>query len=488
MERESLLRSIKQERIKPLKVVVEEMPADLETPVSAFLKLRDFGAKFLLESVESGTILGRYSFIGISPEIRITTGKETMVLSDPSESLSLPCRDGESPLAMLKQILSRFRIEKPASYPRLLGGAVGFISYDFVRFFETIPDLSRSSPDFPLALFYLTDTLLVFDHLQRKLQIMCLASDSSDKAARAKLRGLIDLLNSPLHLPSRSVTPHTEKELHSNFTEERFCRTVLKVKEHIEAGDIYQLVLAQRLEGQTEVHPFTIYRALRMLNPSPYMFYLDFDDIKLIGSSPEALVRLDGSQATVRPIAGTRPRGKDDEESEALARELLADEKERAEHVMLVDLGRNDLGRCCEYGSVRVTDFMKVERYSHVMHLTSNVVGELRGDLDQFDLFRATFPAGTVTGAPKIRAMQLIEGFEDLKRGPYAGAAGYFSLSGDMDWCITIRTIVMKGNRYFLQAGAGIVADSIPEREFEETMSKAAALRRAVEIAEGGLR
>jgi anthranilate synthase component 1 len=488
MQRESLLRSILGEDINPLITVVEEMPADLETPVSAFLKLKDFGARFLLESVESGTVLGRYSFIGISPEIRIATGKEAMVLSDSTESISLPYRDGESPLAPLKRILSRFTIEKPASHPRLLGGAVGFISYDFVRFFEKIPDVSSNSLDFPLALFYLTDTLLVFDHLKRKLQIMCLASDSSEKTARERLRGLIDLLNAPLQVPPGSGGPRPEKELGSNFTRERFCETVLKVKQHIEAGDIYQLVLSQRLEGQTEVHPFMIYRALRMLNPSPYMFYLDFDDVKLIGSSPEALVRLDGSLATVRPIAGTRPRGKNEEESDAFARELLADEKERAEHVMLVDLGRNDLGRCCEFGSVRVTDFMKVERYSHVMHLTSNVVGELRSDLDQFDLFRAAFPAGTVTGAPKIRAMQLIEGFESLKRGPYAGAAGYFSLSGDMDWCITIRTIVMKGKRYFLQAGAGIVADSIPEREFEETMSKAAALKKAVEIAEGGLR
>jgi anthranilate synthase component 1 len=272
----------------------------------------------------------------------------------------------------------------------------------------------------------------------------------------------------------------------SNFTEPEFCAGVEKIKEYIRAGDVYQLVLSQRLTGETEADPFLIYRALRMLNPSPYMFYLDMDEIKLIGSSPEALSRLENRLATVRPIAGTRPRGKTDEEDRLLAKQLLEDEKERAEHVMLVDLGRNDLGRCCEYGSVAVPEFMEIERYSHVMHITSHVTGTLSPKLDQYDLFHATFPAGTVSGAPKIRSMQLIEELENLKRGPYAGAVGYFSLSGDMDWCIAIRTIIMKGKNYFLQAGAGIVADSVPEREFVESNDKIAALRKAIEMAEEG--
>ena len=487
MDTEALLEAISRRRACRLVTLVEESPADLETPVSAFLKLRDFGAKFLLESVESGTVLGRYSFIGIKPEIRIVMSREDLTLVNSDASLALPFEGPQSALPALKEVLSRISVELPPSHPRLLGGAVGYISYDFVRFFESIPDLSGDPLDFPLALFYLTDTLLVFDHLTRKIKIMCLAPEGSEGEAREKLSCIMDLLRSQPRVPEGGSGP-SGGDLSSNFTRERFCETVLEVKEHIRAGDIYQLVLSQRLEGETDVDPFTIYRALRMLNPSPYMFFLDFDDLKLIGSSPEALVRLEGGLATVRPIAGTRPRGADEEESTRLAADLLADEKERAEHVMLVDLGRNDLGRCCEFGSVRVTDFMKVEKYSHVMHLTSNVVGKLDSGLDQFDLFRAAFPAGTVTGAPKIRAMQLIEGLENLKRGPYAGAVGYFSLSGDMDWCITIRTIIMKGKKYFLQGGAGLVADSVPDREYDETMNKIAALRRAIEMAEEGLR
>jgi len=338
----------------------------------------------------------------------------------------------------------------------------------------------------PLALFYLIDTLLVFDHVQRRLKVMCLHDAAGRSAAGEKLEQIVEILRSPLILQEPKEDGVYGGSLSSNFSKDEFCRAVKKVKEHIVAGDVYQQVISQRLTGKTEADPFMIYRALRMLNPSPYMFFTDFDDFKLIGSSPEALVRLEDNIATVRPIAGTRPRGSDEEKDRLMEQELLADEKERAEHVMLVDLGRNDLGRCCEIGSVKVTDFMKVEKYSHVMHMTSNVVGKLKADKNQFDLFRATFPAGTVTGAPKIRAMQLIEEYEKTKRGPYAGAAGYFSLSGDMDWCITIRTIIMKGKQFFLQAGAGIVADSVPEREYDETLQKIMALKKAIEIAEEG--
>lgn len=469
-----------------MQVLVREMPADLETPVSAFLKLREYGARVLLESVESGTILGRYSFIGIKPNSKIIVNQNDIILKNNGDQEVLAHAGGQDVLNKIKEILDHYQIESSDFQPPLLGGAVGYISYDFARFFEPIPNLLSDDQDMPLALFYLIDTLLVFDHVQRRLKIMCLQTSSDTKGAENKLAEIAEILRSPLNLQAVGSKPQSGRNLVSNFTEEEFCQAVVDVKKHIVAGDVYQQVISQRLSGTTDSDSFMIYRALRMLNPSPYMFYLDFDQFKLIGSSPEALVRLENGQATVRPIAGTRPRGANEKEDLQLELELLADEKERAEHVMLVDLGRNDLGRCCEIGSVKVTDFMTVERYSHVMHMTSNVVGQLKPNLSQFDLFRAAFPAGTVTGAPKIRAMQLIEGFEKIRRGAYAGAAGYFSLSGDMDWCITIRTIIMKDKNYYLQAGAGIVADSVPDREYKETLHKIMALKKAIEMAEEG--
>lgn len=471
---------------KFLKVLTREMPADLETPVSAFLKLKDYGAKILLESVESGTILGRYSFIGIKPSSKIIVDQNELVIQNGGEDIKIPNTGENSPLDSLKKILDDFNLEVSEDYPPLLGGAVGYISYDFVRFFEKIPENTADSLDMPLALFYLIDTLLVFDHVKRCLRIMTLAENGSDEIARNKIEQIVKLLLSPLKMPAHSAVEKSTDNLKSNFEKDEFCDAVRKVKEHIVSGDAYQLVISQRFGGTTESDPFLIYRALRMLNPSPYMFFLDFDDIKLVGSSPEALVRLEKGIATVRPIAGTRPRSDDNEEDKRLEEELQADEKEKAEHVMLVDLGRNDLGRCCEIGSVKVTDFMKTERYSHVMHMTSNVIGKLNPGLNQFDLFKAAFPAGTVTGAPKIKTMQLIEELESTRRGPYAGAAGYFSLTGDTDWCITIRTIIMKNKDFFLQAGAGIVADSVPEREYQETCDKLAALKKAIEMAEEG--
>jgi len=469
-----------------LHVVSREIPADLETPVSAFLKLKDYGARILLESVESGTIVGRYSFICLKPKSRIAIGPKDLIIDNGGGRQVFPHNRNVSPLDTLKGILQRMNIVAPQSHPRLLGGAVGHISYDFIRFFEKIPDQTQDDLELPLALFYLVDTLLVFDHLQRRLKVLCLVEKHDEKEAAGKLATIIQLLQAPLRLSPDKNHPPESRQLDSNFTKKEFCDAVDRVKKYIVAGDVYQLVLSQRLQGRTAADPFMIYRALRMLNPSPYMFFLDFDEFKLIGSSPEALVRLEDDQATVRPIAGTRPRGKNDVEDQQLSEQLLNDEKERAEHVMLVDLGRNDLGRCCEFGTVSLTDFMKIERYSHVMHMTSNVVGKLREGLDQFDLFRAAFPAGTVTGAPKIKAMSLIDQLENAKRGPYAGAVGYFSLSGDADWCITIRTIIMKGEEFFLQAGAGIVADSVPENEYQETRNKIAALSKAIELAEGG--
>ena len=392
-----------------------------------------------------------------------------------------------NPLAPLKRILESFKIKSDGEQPPLLGGMVGYISYDMIRFFENIPDASSDPFGLPLASFYLVDTLLVFDHVQRKLKFLALAGPGEERQVRSKIDHLVEVMNSPLVAPPRRTVAPLQEDLVSNFTPERFCSAVDEIKEYIRSGDCYQLVLSQRLSGKTDADSFAIYRALRMLNPSPYLFYLDLDDTKIIGSSPEALVRLEGRQATVRPIAGTRPRGKTVREDHELAVELAADEKERAEHVMLVDLGRNDLGRVCDYGTVTVDEFMQIERYSHVMHMTSNVVGTLRKDYNQFDLFRAAFPAGTVSGAPKIRAMQLIEKLEGQKRGPYAGAVGYFSLSGDMDWAIAIRTIVMRDKTFYLQAGAGIVADSVPDKEYEETLNKIAALKRAIAIAEEGV-
>lgn len=470
-----------------LVVLSREMPADLETPVSAFMKLKKVGAKLLLESVESGTILGRYSFIGIKPACRIIANREEIIIESAQGDTHLPYMEGNSPLDSIKNIMEAYNIEQAANQPRLLGGAVGYISYDMVRFLEEIPDKQTDTLEMPLALMYLIDTLLVFDHVQRRIRLLTLTEEDKIEAAVARLDGIEEAMRAPLDLSNYNNGPVTNGDSPvSNFTKEQFTDAVKKAKEHIVAGDIYQIVISQRLHGMTKADHFMIYRALRMLNPSPYMYYLDFDELKLIGSSPEALVRLEDGMATVRPIAGTRPRGETEEADAALASELFNDAKERAEHVMLVDLGRNDLGRCCEIGSVRVTDFMSTEKYSHVMHLTSNVVGKLKSDMDQFDLFAASFPAGTLTGAPKIRAMQLIEEMEKERRGSYGGAVGYFSLSGDMDWCINIRTIVMKGDNYYLQSGAGIVADSVPDKEYQETSDKIAALRKAIEMAERG--
>ncbi len=471
-------------------LLVEEMPADLETPVSAFLKLKDYGAKLLLESVESGTILGRYSFIGIAPEAKVVIDDTDVTLYRTDGRTTFGHDDGGSlkgPLGPVKRLLDSIELDLPDGQVPLLGGLVGYAGYDVVRHFERLPSRSRETLGLPLAMFYLVDTLLVFDHVQRRLRIMALGDGGNGRQARAKVDDVASVLRSPLRFPATTTAGAPAEEPTSNFTKAEFCRAVEEVKEYIRAGEVYQLVLSHRLSGKTAADPFTIYRALRMLNPSPYLFYFDFDETKLIGSSPEALVRLNGRQATVRPVAGTRPRGETAPMDRRLEEELLSDEKERAEHVMLVDLGRNDLGRCCQFGTITVDELMKVERYSHVMHLTSNVTGTLRPDFNQFDLFRAAFPAGTVTGAPKIRSMELIDHLEPHRRGPYAGAVGYFSLSGDMDWCIAIRTIVMKGQSFFLQGGAGIVADSVSEREYRETLDKLAALRRAIAVAEEGL-
>ena len=473
--------------------IYRELPADLETPASVYIKLRGGGPSFLLESVEKAERVGRYSFVGIDPTATIIVRGEQALITG-QEGVQMEPLQGRDPLHLVKELLRPHRPIAIPALPRFHGGAVGYLAYDVVRFFE--PKLQATVPpptgfELPEAIFLLADTLVVFDHVKHRLLVVANAHLDGDvprayEGAVARIETLVQQLRQPLpRLQSHSS--QKRGELTSNFSQDDFEAAVRQAKEYIAAGDIFQVVISQRLQRWTGAEPFAIYRVLRMLNPSPYMFYLDLpDDLHLIGSSPEMLVRLEEGKAEVRPLAGTRPRGSTPEEDEALAEELLADPKERAEHVMLVDLGRNDLGRVCRYGTVQVPLLMGIERYSHVMHIVSEVVGELDPTHDAFDLLRATFPAGTVSGAPKVRAMEIIDELEGMRRGPYAGAVGYFSYSGNMDTCITIRTIVVKNQTAYVQAGAGIVADSDPTREYEETMSKMAALRRALETAEEG--
>jgi len=398
------------------------------------------------------------------------------------------------PFSELERLVLRYRAPRLEGLPRFFGGAVGYIGYDMVRFFERLPEMAVDDLNLPDCAFMFVDTLIAFDHVRRRMMVIALAfvEDDPMKAyddAVERIEEAISKLKSPLpairlleHKPH--IVPGEEVEIRSNFTPDRFIEAVERAKEYIRAGDVIQVVLSQRLSFPMRVDPFRFYRALRMVNPSPYMFFLRFGDLKLAGSSPEMMVRVEGRIAQTRPIAGTRPRGKTPEEDKLLEKELLSDPKERAEHIMLVDLGRNDLGRVCEYGSVKVDELMVVERYSHVMHIVSNVVGRLRPDKNAFDVIRACFPAGTLSGAPKVRAMEIIEELEPVRRGPYGGAVGYFSFAGDADTAITIRTLVAKGGVGHVQAGAGIVADSIPEREHEECMNKAMALLKALDMAE----
>ena len=466
-----------------------DLPGDLETPVSAFLKLRPLGARFLLESAEDPTSIGRYTFIGIDPLLSVRIENERTVMSTGDSELIVEHESAAHPFAGVQSLLETFVLEGSRAEIPLLGGLVGFTSYEIVQCFE--PKLRGLIPksDSPLGMYYFVDTLLVFDHYTRRLKLLRLRH-GNESLGSGRQHVTLDQIR-------ETLSNHSVKSEHaktagtngydSNFDQAAFEDMVVTAQKHIFKGDIFQTVLSQREERQSQVDGFNVYRALRMLNPSPYMFYLQFDDVELIGSSPEAMVRLNGREATIRPIAGTRRRGRTVDDDRRLADELLRNDKERAEHVMLVDLGRNDLGRVCKYSSVKVSSMMQMEYYSHVMHMTSNVVGKLRDECSQFDLFRAAFPAGTVSGAPKLRAMEIIADLEKTSRGPYAGAVGYFSLSGELDMCITIRTIVKRKDRLYLQAGAGIVADSIPAQEYLETGNKIAALKEAIRVAEEGL-
>jgi anthranilate synthase component 1 len=455
--------------------VYREIVADLETPVSAFLKINRGGYGFLLESVEGGQRLARYSFIGDEPyRVLVTRGEE-----------------GTNPLPLIAGELDKFKIVPVNGLPLFSGGAVGYLAYETVARFEELPSPAIDHLGLPEAVFMFTDTMLVFDHVTHRIKILSHARLEEDEVEVAyqkavdRIEALAERLSQPLQSPLTKAGIGRSYPLSSNFTREGFKRSVSRIKQYITAGEVIQVVPSQRLSKPTEAAPFDIYRALRTINPSPYMFFLNLKDFHIIGASPEILVRVEDGVVMTRPLAGTRPRGRSPAEDIRLEEELRNDEKERAEHIMLVDLGRNDIGRVSQTGTVEVSELMEVERYSHVMHLVTHVQGKLRQDMTAFDALEACFPAGTVSGAPKIRAMEIIAEIEPEKRGPYAGAVGYFSFSGNMDMAIAIRTMVVTNSVAFTQAGCGVVYDSVPEREYEETMNKARALLKAVSQAEG---
>ncbi|MFN0011184.1 MAG: anthranilate synthase component I family protein [Phycisphaerales bacterium] len=454
-----------------------DIAADLDTPVSAFRKLAPFGANFLLESVEGGERLARYSFIGLGEALRVRVNGGTVHVS-PST--------GATPEAGLFAQLRAALAQAPALRPTVPGlpfdgGLVGLIGYDFVRLLEKLPAHAAPRAGEPDAVMVAPRSMLVFDHLTRRVALLHAGEEWERQSLR---REIVAALRGPM--PPAPVRSGHEPA-NASLSEAEFVERVARVKDHIRAGDVFQLVLSIRFSGRCHTDPFEVYRALRLLNPSPYMYYFDFGDAQVVGSSPEALVRLASGTATLRPIAGTRPRGQDEAADAALQAELLADPKEGAEHVMLVDLARNDLGRVAKPGSVRVEPYRTIERYSHVMHIVSGVQGQMQDGRDAFDLFAATFPAGTVTGAPKVRAMEIIDALEPVRRGAYAGTVGYFGKGGDMDQAIAIRTLVFRDGHYAYQAGAGIVADSDPHAEYREIRAKVGALEAALALAAQGL-
>lgn len=463
--------------------VYKELFLDFENPLSVFSKVKRFDYPFLLESVEGGEKWARFSFIGFSP-FAVLTFKDGNFELFFRKGKNIQSGMAKSPLEVIREFIKRYRVKRYEGLPRFLGGAVGYISYDCIRFFEKIKISSKEVLNFPDAVFLFTDRLIVYDNLKHTFLIVVLAQKGDYEESLKEINTIEKVIrNQKFERDEIFLDAPSQKNISSNFTRKKFEDIVRTAKEYIFAGDLIQVVLSQRLSAQHLGDPFRIYRALRVINPSPYMFYLDLKGFQLIGSSPEVLVRVEGREIEVKPIAGTKPRGKTKEEDLKLEEELLKSEKERAEHIMLVDLGRNDVGRVSIPGSVMVPELMVVERYSHVMHIVSSVKGILRDDVDMFSALVSTFPAGTVTGAPKIRAMEVIDELEGERRGIYAGAIGYFDYSGNMDMAIVIRTLIKRGKDVFIQAGAGIVADSEPSSEYEETMSKARALLRAVEMA-----
>ncbi|MCF6157814.1 MAG: anthranilate synthase component I [wastewater metagenome] len=470
--------------------VYRQLFADTLTPVSAFQKIADSEHAFLLESATGGEKIARYSLLGSHPFMEFTAfGNRVEIKRGVSHGKILYAAD---PLEVLHNELNAFTPVQVNGLPTFFSCVVGYIGYDSIRFFERLPQIPHDDLALPdiHVLFY--DSTIIFDHVTKTITVVCAAKIIGDSLENVYLDSLqridriIEKLRTPVMSLSDDITPGEENDISftSNFQKTNFLQAVDRCKEYICAGDIFQVVISQRLQTKTHADPFNIYRVLRIINPSPYMFYLKMGDLKLIGSSPEVMVKVENRKITVRPIAGTRKRGKDVEEDALFEKELIADPKERAEHIMLLDLGRNDVGRVSQYGSVRIDEKMIIERYSHVMHITSSVCGELQNDKNAFDSLRACLPAGTLSGAPKIRAMEIIDEIEPTKRGPYGGAVGYFDFFGNINTCITIRTVILKGNNAYIQAGAGIVADSIPEREYEETLSKAKGLLKAIGLAE----
>lgn len=466
--------------------VYREILADTETPISVFRKLDTGPYNFLLESVEGGERWGRYSFMGIDP---IFTFKSRGTLASIETNNGSKEQTVKDPLRLLETLLAEYRPAPVEGLPRFFGGAVGYIGYEVVSFFESIPDDLSDEISVPDTWFMIPRTVLIFDNLKQSIKVVAnvhVATETDPAAcydeAVNRIHSIIDQLKQPLPVETEDRETSMSGPIQNKIPRAQFESMVSKAKEYIRQGEIIQVVLSQGFETDTAAEPFDVYRALRRINPSPYLFCLQFEDTALLGSSPEVMVRLEGKRITLRPIAGTRPRGQSEADDKRLEAELLADPKERAEHVMLVDLARNDVGRVAEYGTVKLTDLMVVEHYSHVMHIVSNVEGTLKNGLNAFDVLRASFPAGTVSGAPKVRAMEIIHELEPCRRGPYAGAVGYFSFDGNMDVGITIRTIFMKNEKAFIQAGAGIVADSVPSTEYEETVHKARALFEAIRL------
>ena len=456
-----------------------DIAADLDTPVSAWLKLQAFKPRFLLESVESGERLARYSFLGLGEAVKLVIERDEIQLNGRSEPAP---RDSDSWHALMRRVLAMTPELNPIIDGNPFdGGLVGATGYDTVRYFERIPEHRENLPGLPLAAYVAPTSVLVFDHLTRRVALLHAGSEKERESLRLEI---IQALRGAVSLPASGsgLSP-----VLPSITERDFLAAVDHSKNHIAAGDIYQIVLSVRFSGETDISAFETYRGLRLLNPSPYMYFVEIGGLRVAGSSPEALVKLENGHASLRPIAGTRPRGATPGLDASLERELLADPKENAEHVMLVDLARNDLGRVARRGTVHVDPYRRIERYSHVMHIVSGVQGELSKERDAFDLFAATFPAGTLVGAPKVRAMQLIAEQEPVSRGLYGGTVGYFARNGNMDQAITIRTMVFNGDEYSFQAGAGIVADSIPINEHKEVLAKSAILRRALELAREGL-
>ncbi len=475
--------------------VYRQLVGDTLTPVSAFCKIQEGDWAFLFESVVGGERLGRYSFLGTGPFLRFQAYDRRVQIHETVRGRPAPPAEMEhpDPLRLLEEKVAAYRAPHLPGLPRFTGGAVGYAGYDTVRYVERLPNPPPDDRLLPDLCFAFYDRMVIFDHLTKTVAAVAHAHVNLDdlrgcyQAACDRVDRLVERLQQGVaDLQLTDVAPIGEATLpyRSNFEPAAFEDAVRKCKEYIKAGDIFQVVLSQRLQLETRARPFDIYRALRVVNPSPFLFYLKMGPLSLVGSSPEIMVRVEGDRATIRPLAGTRRRGRSEEEDERLAAELLADPKERAEHIMLVDLGRNDIGRVARYGTVQLSDVLTVERYSHVMHLCSTVTGRLQEDRTAFDALRSCLPAGTLSGAPKIRAMEIIDELEPHRRGPYGGAVGYADFSGNMDTCIALRTLVLKGQTAYLQAGAGIVADSVPELEREETLNKARGLLRAIEMAE----